>query len=297
MASASSELAASSQQSAVVSEEVARTIEAIAKSANEQAQNTQEGSARAILMGETIEKDRNYMENLNLASYNVTEAVNDGLEEINSLHEITEESKEASQEIHGVILKTNESSDRIVQASNVIASIAEQTNLLALNAAIEAARAGDAGRGFAVVAEEIRKLAEQSAISTEEIDEIVTELQNNVGNAVRTMERLSIISDEQANKVINSKNKYELIAGAMKDAEAAIEQLNISGGEMESIKNEILDTLQNLSSIAEENAASTEEITASTEEQTASVEEIAGASEGLANLAHNLQTIVGRFRV
>lgn len=78
------------------------------------------------------------------------------------LYKKTEESNFAAQTVYEAVLKQSESSKKIEEASNVIASIAEQTNLLALNAAIESARAGEAGRGFAVVAEEIKKLAEQS---------------------------------------------------------------------------------------------------------------------------------------
>jgi methyl-accepting chemotaxis protein len=88
-----------------------------------------------------------------------------------------------------------------------------------------------------------------------------------------------------------------LIAQAMKDAIKAVERLNASGEEMESMKNEILDTLQNLSAIAEENSASTQQATASMEEQSASMEEIAGASESLSNLAQNLQSVIMKFKV
>ena len=155
--STSEELTATTQQSAAAAEEIARTADEISKGAAEQAQNTEGGSSKAVLLGQIIEKDIGYMRNLNTVSNKITEVVNEGLKEIQNLYEITEESNSATGEINEVILKTNESSIKIGQASNVIASIAEQTNLLALNAAIEAARAGESGRGFAVVAEEIRK--------------------------------------------------------------------------------------------------------------------------------------------
>lgn len=297
MAAASEELTATSQQSATAAEEVSKTVEEIARGASDQAKNTEEGSSKAILLGKTIEKDHGYMKALNTSANNVAEVVNEGLVDIENLSKITEESNEATKEIYEVILKTNDSSNKIGQASSVIASIADQTNLLALNAAIEAARAGEAGKGFAVVADEIRKLAEQSSASTKSIDGMVSELQSNAQYAVKTMERVSSISSEQTKSVINSKEKYLLIAKTMDAANKAVEQLNASGEEMESMKNEILDTLQNLSAIAEENSAATEQATASMQEQSASMEEIAGASESLSNLAQNLQSVIMKFKI
>lgn len=297
VAAASEELTASIQQSASASEEVSKTVEQIANSASDQAQNIQGGSSKAVLLGMSIEKDQENLNDLNYASNKVKEVVEEGLVEIDNLSRITEESNDAIREIYEVILKTHDSSNKIGQASNVIASIAEQTNLLALNAAIEAARAGEAGKGFAVVADEVRKLAEQSSIFTKEIGKIVNELQNNVQNAVKTMDRVADITKEQADSVTNNKDKYMLIAQAMKDTLKVVEQLNASGQEMENLKNDIIATLENLSAIAEENSAATEQIAASMQEQTASIEEIENASEGLSSLAQNLQAIINKFKV
>ncbi|ABR47754.1 methyl-accepting chemotaxis sensory transducer [Alkaliphilus metalliredigens QYMF] len=297
VAASSEELTASSQQSSIAVDEVSRTIEEVARGASEQAQNTEAGALKASDLGVIIEKDQGYMKNLNMASQRVVSVVKEGLTEVDNLSKITNESSSSIQEIYGVILKTNESSDKIGQASSVIASIADQTNLLALNAAIEAARAGDAGKGFAVVADEIRKLAEQSTTSTHSIDEVVNELQDNSRNAVKTIERVSIISQEQGMSVSNSKDKYVQIAEAMKEAEEAVGKLNVSGDEMEIMKSDILDTLQNLSAIAEENSASTQQVASSMEEQTAAIEEISSASEGLSKLAQDLHSIILKFKI
>ncbi|HSH35627.1 methyl-accepting chemotaxis protein [Schnuerera sp.] len=294
--STSEELSATTQQSAASAEEVSKTTEEIAKGASDQAQSTEEGTAKSVYLGSSIEKNMEYTKNLNEASNKVTKSVDEGLIEMENLSNITEESNKAIIGIRDIILKTNESSIKIGQASDVISSIAEQTNLLALNAAIEAARAGETGRGFAVVAEEIRKLAEESQSSTESIYEMVKELQENSDNAVKAIDTVTSITEEQGSRVVSSRDKYLLIAEAMKEAEKAVKRLNVSGEEMDKMKNEILDTLENLSAIAQENSAATEEVTASMEEQTASIEEIASASEGLASLAENLQSIIMKFK-
>lgn len=293
----SEELTTTAGQSARAIEEIAKAIEEIAQGASDQAKNTEAGSTKGTQLGETMANDQKEMHQLNLASSIVSKLVDEGLAEIDSLTKIAKESNDATEMVQLGIMKTNSSAKKIEAASQVIASIADQTNLLALNAAIEAARAGEAGRGFAVVADEIRKLAEQSASSTSTIDEVVGELQTNSNDAVRVMERVVTIMKEQSMSVEVTQSKYIEISAAIKKSEDAVQSLNLSSVKMDDMKNQIMDTLVNLASIAEENSASTEEVSAAVEEQNASMEEIASASEGLAELAQNLQNIIMKFKI
>ncbi len=297
VAAASEELTAVSQQTATASEEVARTISEIAQGATEQAQSTTAGSEKLISLGNLIDENKAHLEDLSQASSSVGQLVDDGLKIISTLSNKTAESEKATIQVYNSIKKTNESSGKISEASSLITSIAQQTNLLALNAAIEAARAGENGRGFAVVADEIRKLAEQSTSSTKIIDSMVKTLQDDAAFAVRTMDEVKNILEEQISNVNVTKTKYTDIAEAIKASEKAVKIIGAAGVKMSKHKNEVHDTMQELSAVAEENAASTEEAAASMQEQSASFEEIANASEGLSHLAQELQAVIRKFQI
>ncbi|HBW13664.1 MAG TPA: methyl-accepting chemotaxis protein [Proteiniclasticum sp.] len=297
VAASSKQLQASADQSAVTAEEVSKTVEEIARGAQEQAANTEDGSQKALSLGESIEVNNKFLIQLSESNEQVAEIVNIGMNEMEKLSGITKESTESVKEIASIIDLTHKSAANIGQASSMISSIADQTNLLALNAAIEAARAGDAGRGFAVVAEEIRKLAEQSARSTKAIDMTVSELQKNAENAVRTMERVVSITSEQSGSVSSSMDMFGAIESATKFSMEYTEHLNESGRVMMEMKEAIMDALQNLTAISEENSAATEEASASMEEQSASIQEIASASENLAKLSEELRRIISQFQM
>lgn len=293
----SEELTATSHQSATASEEVAQTVNEIAKGASDQAKNTMDAATALNHLSIEIENNQKGTQDLANASAEITRLVSVGLTVVSDLANKTHENAVASDVVYSSIQKTNESSAKISEASSMITSISEQTNLLALNASIEAARAGEHGRGFAVVADEIRKLAEQSRLTTTTIDEMVSRLQKDAETAVQKMQESGVIVKEEEKCVALTKDTFDQIAGAIGHSEKLVNLINQTSMKMEENKTLVMGNIDTLSAVAEENAASTEQASAAIEEQTASAEQIAEASEDLSEMAQSLQTMIRKFKV
>mgnify|MGYP002909719969 FL=1 len=192
--------------------------------------------------------------------------------------------------------RTNESVQNISNAVTVIQDIAAQTNLLSLNASIEAARAGESGRGFAVVAEQIRKLAEDSAESATEIENIVRELMGNSKDSVEKMQELSRDSSVQADKLNRTKESFYELKKEINEVSSASKEIFDQTVVIEELKKGVNDVIEQLASVAQENAASTEETSASMQSLANNVDLCKEESAILNDLSKNINEQTSRFK-
>lgn len=284
-------------ETATAVNEIALTIDQVANGSMTQAQDISQGvdSIEELAANiASIDSMTNKMDQVSKETNNLSE---DGAEAVNVLSRKTEEANQHSEEMTVVIKDMNIAAEEIGTITNAINSIAEQTNLLALNAAIEAARAGEAGRGFAVVAEEIRKLADQSAGATYQIQELITKVKEKSTLAVSTMEGTKAVLDEQTEAVTLTKDIFDRISKAIKVLKNETEEISLAIRSTNSKKNEIIEKMQNISAISEETSSSSEEVSAATEEVTATLGEFSNSAAQLNELVKVLETEVKKFKL
>lgn len=295
-AATAEELTATAQSTSDTAGEVGNAVNSIAEGATAQAQDAQSAVVSAEESGKLLGEMLTTLNELSESMDFIRAKKDEGDDSLKHLVEASELNNKAASEVHEIIVKTNESAERISAAREMIQSISDQTNLLALNAAIEAARAGEQGKGFAVVAEEIRKLAEQSAGFTEDIRKDIDILKTDVEKAVNTMNGVAGLMEKQNEKMTETGDKFTQISEAIEKSQTIVRILDKSSKEIEEKNDTIVKAIENLSSVAEDNAATTEEAAAAVATQVQSMEEISGASENLANVAVELQEEVAKFR-
>lgn len=276
-------------------EEILNFVNGLSESAANQAQNTERGVTQMSQLGESMQDNAKMVEEVISLSENMKTAIEDGIKIVEELIKYTSESMAAAAEINNVIIETERNSQKIGAASDVIAGIADQTNLLALNAAIEAARAGEAGKGFGVVAEEIRKLAEESARSTESINTILGQLRANSSFAVEKMAAVGEIVGMQNETVEQTKAKYSEIQAAVDNAYTQMQSVKSATQRMEQSKDSVIQLFESLAAESQANAANTMQTTHSAQTQASKMAELHGQSDVLQKMAEELSSEVQRF--
>ena len=276
--------------------QVDQAVSDIAQGATSQADSTQKATDTVVRIGEMIEAATAAVAQLDTVSKQMTEAQNTASGILNDLDEINKQTTDAVDEIARQTDQTNESAAKIQEVTSLISSIAEETNLLSLNASIEAARAGEAGRGFAVVAEEIGKLAEQSNQSAKQIEDIIAQLVADSSRSVRTMETVREITSRQSEDIGKTNEAFGKITEGIAASNECVSNISNQMRDMDLARAEVVDTVESLSAIAEENAASTQESSASVTQ----INEIAGdireSSGNLRDIAEVLRNNMNEFK-
>lgn len=276
--------------------QVALAVTEISQGANNLAENSQETAIGVGHLSEKLNDIEEFTKEMNNVSQDTKELSDQGINTVNILINKNNETMEASMKVSNIVSDMASSVKEISTISDAINSITEQTNLLSLNASIEAARAGEAGRGFSVVAEEIRKLAEQSKGSTQQIRLIIETIQSKAKIAVQAMDNTKKINLEQNQAVGKTEQIFTDILLSIRTLTEKVENVKKSIETMQVQKQIFISQVENTSAISEETASATEEVIASAEEVTSTMEQFTYQTVELQDLAEKLKIEIDKFK-
>ncbi|MEQ2467257.1 methyl-accepting chemotaxis protein [Niallia sp. Sow4_A1] len=297
LASSSEQLSSSSEESSKASEHISETIQELAEGSETQMRLMESSSADIRNVNETTGL-------ITVRAKKVAETAEQtaevSLEGAKRISEVTTQMKSINNNVVTLAESIATLESRINQISDitmVISDISSQTNLLALNAAIEAARAGEQGKGFAVVADEVRKLAEQTAGSAEQITSLISQIQTDSKNTSLSMTTAANDVDTGLTIVQDAGESFHRIEQSVQELVILVEEVSQSLDQLKEHTNTINGSILEVNSMASEAAASTENVSSATEEQVASMQEIAASSTSLAQLATDLQDKIKQFKI
>ncbi len=277
--------------------DIAGSLDALSHGTNLQAEKSSEGLEKLMHLTSAID---NTIDGANILRNYITEAGSASAKGSKTVCIFNEKIKTTLDNSNKLTENINELSDKskvIGDIVSTITAISRQTNLLALNASIEAARAGDAGKGFTVVAEEIRKLAEETDESTENIENIIKEMQVSIKDTEVHMTESNVLIHETSESSSDVSDYFKLIEEKVQDAVDQVNKFSQDLKAMESDKEIVNHAMIDISSVSQEYAASTEEINATVEEQTANMEKINTMASNLEEISRQLNQEIDKFKI
>ena len=276
---------------------VRMAVNQIVENSTEQAQNSQNTSEHMRIMGENITETSAEVELLDDNAASMQQSSEKAAETLNNLRNINVEVERIIGEVQEQTNRTNDSVQKIHEATAFITSIAEETNLLSLNASIEAARAGESGRGFGVVADQIKKLSEQSNESSKEIEETAKTLSEDSAKAVEIMQQMQEIIMNQSASMQDTQKVVEEVIAQIGSSMQSIRQIKESTGHLENSRNEVLQAVSELSEIVQGNVDSTKKTYDETEEVVDTFKQVYVSAEQLREIADELVSSIDYFKM
>jgi len=291
------QLSANAQQLASTGEQIGSSIEQVSTGAQNQ-------SSQIDQVASSVEQISNSATQVASSTTQVADASTKasmsaqaggevGEKAINGLYKLKVTVVNSSEKVKAL----GEKSKDIEEIVETITKIAEETNLLALNAAIEAARAGEAGQGFAVVAEEIRKLAESSSKSADQIKDIIAAITKQINDAVESMNQGNKAVEENTMQVQDGLSALSKISNMAQEVTARIQDISAATQQQSASTQQIVSSVNSLSTVAEQNVAASQQISSAVQEQVSATQQISAMTQQLAGLSEELQTLVGEEEV
>lgn len=276
---------------------ISKAVEEMERGALLQAEDTENGLSQMANLSEQMNAVYGNTYEMDKIANDTKEIIKEGIVSVNQLNDKSCETTRITKVVIEGIEELEQQSNTIGGIVKVINDISKQTNLLSLNASIEAARAGSAGRGFTIVAAEIRSLAEQSLEAAEQIRGIVENIQRKTKDTV--------ISARQAEETVGYQT--EALDGTVKVFQSINQHVESLADKMDAILHGVedaevstkdtLDSIRNISAVAQQSAAASEEVSAMTMEQAQVMEELRGEAIILAQDAQSLSQEISKFKL
>lgn len=276
--------------------QIKQVIDDLSETAVTLADNIQSVNMKIIEMGDDISVIDSEVTTLDDNSTKMNQANQNAAESMNMVLKSSRTSSDIITDIIEQVRETNQAIASINEAVELISSITAQTNLLSLNASIEAARAGQAGKGFAVVASEIKQLADQSNESATTIKDIATNILEKSNESVKLTEKMKTLVEQEQTDIVHAKSGFDTLSQTIEANISIAKNISEKTKDLEELKQNIINSITELSAISEENAASNEEVNASVTNIAESIDQISEDTQLIKNVSSDLEELMKYFK-